>query len=80
MKVYRFELVIHKKSFGSIKCYEQRSTIIVSQLPVSEWYGLMDNPTVADALLDRVIHNAHRLELTGESQRKKTLVQGEEVG
>ena len=34
----------------------------------------------ADALLDRVIHNAHRLELTGESQRKKTLVQGEEVG
>ena len=60
--------------------YEQRSTIIVSQLPVSEWYGLMDNPTVADALLDRVIHNAHRLELTGESQRKKTLVQGEEVG
>mgnify|MGYP003551949587 FL=1 len=40
----------------------------------------MDNPTVADALLDRVIHNAHRLELTGESQRKKTLVQGEEVG
>jgi len=60
--------------------YEQRSTIIVSQLPVSEWYGLMDNPTVADALLDRVIHNAHRLELTGESQRKKILVQGEEVG
>jgi DNA replication protein DnaC len=59
--------------------YEQRSTIIVSQLPVSEWYSLMDNPTVADALLDRVVHNAHRLELTGESQRKKTLVQDEEV-
>lgn len=53
--------------------YERRSTIIVSQLPVSQWYELMDNPTVADALLDRLIHNAHRLELQGESQRKKTL-------
>ena len=53
--------------------YERRSTIIVSQLPVSQWYELMDNPTVADALLDRLIHNAYRLELQGESQRKKTL-------
>ena len=41
----------------------------------------MDNPTtIADALLDRLIHNAYRLELTGESQRKKTLVQPDEVG
>ncbi|WP_233081949.1 IS21-like element helper ATPase IstB [Rheinheimera soli] len=59
--------------------YEQRSTVIVSQLPVSEWYGLMENPTVADALLDRLIHNAHRLELTGESQRKKSLAEAVEV-
>jgi len=53
--------------------YERKSTIIISQLPVSQWYDLMDNPTVADALLDRLIHNAHRLELQGESQRKKSL-------
>ncbi|WP_315903376.1 MULTISPECIES: ATP-binding protein [Photorhabdus] len=59
--------------------YEQRSTVIVSQLPVSEWYGLMENSTVADALLGRLIHNAHRLELTGESQRKKSLAEAAEV-
>jgi len=39
----------------------------------------MDNPTVADALLDRLIHNAHRLELQGESQRKKTLEEINEI-
>jgi DNA replication protein DnaC len=55
--------------------YERRSTIIVSQLPIAQWHELMDNPTVADALLDRLIHNAHRIELEGESQRKKNLVQ-----
>lgn len=59
--------------------YERRSTVIVSQLPVAQWHELMDNPTVADALLDRLIHNAHRLELKGESQRKKTLVEGDEI-
>ena len=59
--------------------YEQRSTIIVSQLPVKEWYGLMENPTVADALLDRLIHNAHRIELSGESQRKKSVAEQVEV-
>ena len=59
--------------------YEQRSTLIVSQLPVKEWYGLMENPTVADALLDRLIHNAHRIELSGESQRKKSVAEQVEV-
>ena len=59
--------------------YERRSTVIISQLPVNQWYNLMDNPTVADALLDRLIHNAHRLELQGESQRKKPLVTNEKM-
>ncbi len=59
--------------------YERRSTVIISQLPVNQWYDLMDNPTVADALLDRLIHNAHRLELQGESQRKKSLEGVEEI-
>ena len=50
--------------------YQNTSTIIASQLPVAEWYKLMTNPTVADALLDRLLHNSHRIELTGESMRK----------
>ena len=50
--------------------YQNTSTIIASQLPVAEWYKLMTNPTVADALLDRLLHNSHRIELSGESMRK----------
>lgn len=47
--------------------YQRGSTIIISQLPVSEWYKLVGNPTVADALMDRLLHNGHRVELR-ESQ------------
>ncbi len=50
--------------------YEQSSTIVVSQFPVDKWHGLMENPTTADAILDRLVHNAHRLALQGESMRK----------
>ncbi len=50
--------------------YQRGSTIIISQLPVSEWYKLVGNPTVADALMDRLLHNGHRVELRGESMRK----------
>jgi len=46
------------------------ATIIVSQLPVPEWHTRYPDPTLADAILDRVIHNAYRIDLTGESQRK----------
>jgi len=46
------------------------STLAVSQIPVPEWYPCFPNPTVADAILDRLVHNAHRLNLEGESQRK----------
>lgn len=49
---------------------ELNSTIITSQLPVKEWYGYLDNNTVADALLDRVANSSHRVELRGESMRK----------
>ena len=45
--------------------YQRGSTIIISQLPVSEWYKLVGNPTVADALMDRLLHNGHRVELRG---------------
>ena len=47
------------------------STIICSQLPVEQWHSMISNGTVADALLDRLIHNAHRITLTGESMRKQ---------
>jgi len=50
--------------------YGERSTVIVSQLPVSEWHGVIGDNTVADAVLDRIIHNSQRLELRGESMRK----------
>lgn len=50
--------------------YGENSTVIISQLPVSEWYAAIGDNTVADAILDRLIHNSHRLELGGESMRK----------
>lgn len=50
--------------------YQRGSAITISQLPVSEWYKLVGNPTVADALMDRLLHNGHRVELRGESMRK----------
>ncbi len=51
--------------------YERRSTIITSQLSVEHWHETMANPTLADAILDRLIHRAYRLKLEGESMRKQ---------
>ena len=49
----------------------RKSTIIASQLPVQSWYDILaKNPTIADALIDRVVKSSHRIELTGESMRK----------
>lgn len=47
------------------------STLMTSQVPVGSWHELISEPTVADAILDRLIHNAHKIELKGESMRKK---------
>lgn len=47
------------------------STIITSQLPVSDWYAYLNNNTIADAILDRVVYSSHRLELEGDSMRKR---------
>jgi DNA replication protein DnaC len=49
-----------------------RSTLITSQLPISAWHEYLNDPTVADALLDRLLQGAHRLELKGESMRKRS--------
>lgn len=46
------------------------SLIITSQLPIKEWHGHLHNPTIADAILDRIVHNAYKINLEGESQRK----------
>jgi DNA replication protein DnaC len=50
--------------------YGRRSTMITSQLPVERWHEIIGDPTYADAILDRLVHNAHRIELTGESMRR----------
>ncbi|NPD69746.1 ATP-binding protein (plasmid) [Lichenicola cladoniae] len=51
--------------------YDAGSVIITSQVPIERWYEIVGNPTLADAILDRIVHNAHRIELKGESMRKK---------
>jgi DNA replication protein DnaC len=51
--------------------YQSGSLIITSQVPVERWYEIVGDPTLADAILDRLVHNAHRIELKGESLRKK---------
>ncbi len=50
--------------------YDRRSLIITSQLPTDNWHDAIVDPTIADALLDRVIHNSHKISLKGESRRK----------
>jgi DNA replication protein DnaC len=51
--------------------HQSRSTIVTSQLPLQYWHDFIGDPTLADAILDRLIHNSHKIELKGESMRKK---------
>lgn len=51
--------------------YQVRSTLLTSQLPVASWHPQIGDATIADSILDRLVHNAHRIELKGESMRKK---------
>ena len=48
-----------------------KATLITSQLPVEHWYAYLNDPTLADAILDRIVHSSHRLPLKGDSLRKK---------
>ena len=50
--------------------YLTKSTLLTSQLPVAKWHGQIGDPTVADSILDRLVHGAHRIELQGDSIRK----------
>ena len=49
----------------------RRSSIIVSQIPISKWHHVIGDPTIADAICDRIVHTSHRIELKGDSLRKK---------
>ena len=50
--------------------YTLRSTIVTSQYPIDKWHQTMEDPTLADAILDRLVNNAHKIQLTGDSMRK----------
>jgi len=60
--------------------YEKGSLLITSQVPVSRWHELVGDPTIGDAILDRVVHRAHRIELKGPSLRKRQAVAAEADG
>ncbi len=54
--------------------YGRKSTIVTSQLPIPSWHEAIGDPTLADAILDRIVHNAHKIELKGESMRKHAIM------
>jgi len=54
--------------------YEKGSLLVTSQVPMARWHELMGDPTIGDAILDRVVHRAHRIELKGPSLRKRQAV------
>ena len=58
----------------------RRSTLVTSQLPVAGWHQSLGDPTLADAILDRLVHNAYKIELRGESLRKKRAALDAEPG
>jgi DNA replication protein DnaC len=51
--------------------HDMRSTIVTSQLPINKWHQIIGDPTLADAILDRLVHKAYKINLKGESMRKK---------
>ena len=62
--------------------YGVHSTLVTSQFPVDNWHEVIDDPTLADAILDRLVHNAYKIHMTGESMRKrqKSLTQTGHLG
>lgn len=62
--------------------YRRKSTLTTAQLPVAAWHEMIGEATLADAILDRIVHNAHRITLEGDSMRKRktpTLLTGAEI-
>ena len=62
------------------QCGVTLATLLTSQLPVAKWHAQIGDPTVADSILDRLVHGAHRIELQGESMRKKRAGRGGKDG
>ncbi len=54
--------------------FNAKLTLIASQLPIDHWHDYIDNPTLADAILDRLVHNSYRVQLHGESMRKRQAI------
>ena len=50
--------------------WQKGSLILIAQVPIQNWHSRMQDPTLADAILDRIIHNSYKIEMKGESQRK----------
>jgi IstB-like ATP binding protein len=59
--------------------YGRRSTIVTSQLPAERWHEIIGDPTYTDAILDRLVHNAHRINLAGESLRRTRVKQNQKA-
>jgi DNA replication protein DnaC len=88
-KIERFNLIVlddfglypmdQQNRMAFLEIIEDRhgkgAMILTSQLPVSKWYEVIGEKTIADATMDRLVHNAHRVEITGESMRKKRINQ-----
>ena len=60
--------------------HDRRATIVTSQLPVEHWHEALGDPTLADAILDRLVHNAYKLPLRGESMRKRQAKEPTQIG
>lgn len=71
---FGLQAIDHKKQLALLDILEDRqmnkSTIITTQLPINVWFELFEEKTIADAIMDRITHNAYRIELKGESMRK----------
>jgi len=57
---------------------DKSSLLITSQVPIKQWHDIIGDPTIADAILDRIVHNAHRIELKGHSLRRRQTIQASE--
>ena len=68
---FRYKAAVEDLHYTLERNIDKNQIIITSQVPVSKWHEIIGEKTIADAILDRIVHDAHRIELKGESLRKK---------